>query len=89
MVFVTSTQADNDPSRGVDTDMLKASGKFFGLPEGIGATVESSVADIVKIVSSRENDALSYTNFDVQLDAATRADHSGKFFSHDGTIIPW
>ncbi|KAH7375436.1 aflatoxin biosynthesis ketoreductase nor-1 [Plectosphaerella cucumerina] len=57
---------------GVDTDMLKASGKFFGLPEGIGATVESSVADIVKI-----------------LDVATRADHSGKFFSHDGTIIPW
>jgi hypothetical protein len=89
MVFVDSTQADNDPYRGVDTDMLKASGKFFGLPEGIGATVESSVADIVKIVSSTGNDAQTYTDFDVQLDVATRADHSGKFFSHDGTIIPW
>ncbi|KAH6692198.1 aflatoxin biosynthesis ketoreductase nor-1 [Plectosphaerella plurivora] len=58
----------------VATDMGMLSAEFYKIP---------NAADIAISVEKSVTDLVKI------VDNATRAEHSGKFFSHDGTTLPW
>ncbi|KAM0526587.1 hypothetical protein ACHAP9_004769 [Verticillium nonalfalfae] len=63
----------------VATDMGKSGIKFYNLPEEAAISVEDSVSGVTKLIA----------NSVAKVDNATRAEHSGKFISYDGSFLEW